>query len=224
MRNVNAKLKTSVLLLGLTLVVFACSKETSKESLKQYQQAFKVYEQKDTDRALDMLQAILKESPEFVQARIMAGRVYYFRGDFDAAEVYLERAANDDPANIDALLWLAKAQSSKPEKNDIALKTLDRLLDKDSSHLEAWFLKGLLLERKNDLNGALSAYRYAVNRARTLSLVHLRLSVIYQKAELPDMSKSELERALLISRFDPNFAKEIKVRAAQLSKNQVSLK
>ena len=177
-------------------------------------QAHKLYSQRKTDQALRAYKEILADNPEQSGARVMMGKLIYYQRKFKAAEKEFAQAYESDPTNLNALFWLAKAQSLIPGKEGEALKNITRVLDKDDGRIEAWHLKGLLQEARKDLKGALASYRYAVSQGRKLALVHIQLGILYRKARLPEAAEREFRTAETLGAGDANLLKQIKVARA----------
>jgi len=80
------------------------------------------------------------------------------KGDLDRARTELERALSSDPANA-SMLYLRAYVEMQAGNVDAAIASTDALLAAAPSFAGAHLLRGTLLERKKDADGALTEYR-----------------------------------------------------------------
>jgi tetratricopeptide (TPR) repeat protein len=109
------------------------------------------------------------------------GIALYRAGRFAEAEATLARAADREPGNIRAEIWLARAQAAQ-RKNGECLVTLRRLLEEHPDDPEAQFEAGQLLE---DLAG--SAFERVKQVAPDSVEAHILLGKSYEaRGRLPE--------------------------------------
>ena len=186
-----------------------CGGEFSGEVREKYARANMKYLQKDTKAALKLFEEVVEEEPNFTNARIMAGKVHYYERRFAKAERVFQEAVDNDSCNSNALFWLSKVQSLNPARQESALENINLLLERDSGNLEAWHIKGLILEHKGKVPEAMRAYRTALLERRKLAMVHFQLAKLYQKAAMNEMALKHLDSAMALSDGDASLQREI---------------
>lgn len=195
------------LFLFCLLLTWACT--PSNPDPERLKEADTRYLRGDIDAALDLYREILNDHPGHARTAIMASKALYYKQEFDEAESLLNEACTADDTSVDCLLWLAKVRAVAPEKHEQAMRVLDELLERDSSHIEAWTLKGQLLEDQDRVPEAIDAYRYAVAESKKAARAHLRLSLLYKKHGMLSRSQADYRRALQLSVDDPELTERI---------------
>jgi Tfp pilus assembly protein PilF len=93
-----------------------------------------------------------------------------------------------------ALQSLERARQLLAEKNDVdAMTELQKVLNADPTLAEAHFLRAQILQRRNEIEAALSAYSAAVYWNPRLSVAHVALGKLY-------LGRGDRERALTHSK------------------------
>lgn len=132
----------------------------------------------------------------------MLGKIQFYDRDFSGAEKTFEEALSKNSSSIDALFWMAKAQNAMPARKNEARKNLDLVLARDSRHVEALVMRGILDEEENEIAKAMAAYRAATVEETKIAEAYARLAAIYGKADLSEMKRKALARAAIL---DPDF-------------------
>ena len=181
-----------VLLLVLTLAPALCpSCSDSSGAEKAFARGATLYAQRQMPQAEAAFIETLRLHGNHVQARTMLGRLFYFQRKFDKAAKFLREAVELQPDNVDALFWLARTISVRPEGRKEAMALLDRTLQLDASHPEALLLKGLLHEQGGEHKQAVAAYRALIYQEVLIARAHERMSKMYDRAGM----KAEAARA-----------------------------
>lgn len=185
-------MKYATLIAGsaIACAVFLSCSQSGKE--KKLAEAMAAYSSGDLTRALQLADELGKDFGA-EEAYLMAGKIHYFERRFEKAESSLRSAVNADKNNLDAVYWLAKTLSLKPEGRAEAASLLDGLLKKRSSDAEAWLLRGFLFEDAKNPQGAFEAYRRVVEIAPYLAQAHDRMARMYETSEM-DNSAAEHRR------------------------------
>ena len=117
-------------------------------------------------QAREAWQAILKVTPQNMEAAARLGRLAYEDGDHTLAASLLERAvAGDAPASAWFDLGLARQDLRDYNKAAAAYRTA---LEKKPDHAEAALNLGTVLQEKGDLDGAMAAYAAAYRLRPTM--------------------------------------------------------
>ena len=103
------------------------------------------------------------------------GRVQRDTGDLPASTTSLRRAMDLDPANFDAVYWLA---AHRMDQNDPAEAEtlLRRIVTKDPEFGHAWYRLGELAQRRNEPQAAIELFEKA--RAGGVDKKLVRASIV----------------------------------------------
>lgn len=162
---------------------------------KKFVRAMALYNRQETKTAFKLFEEILEEEPGNINARFMKGKVLYYHSEIEKARVEFETVLNEDESHTGARFYLAGIQSLKKETQDEALKNLDRLLARSGDHIEAWHLKGVIHEKRKELDKAIPAYRAAVFLAQKAAYSRIRLGALYARAGMKEKAESEFRGA-----------------------------
>lgn len=147
--------------------------------------ALTFYQQRDLDNARRLTQQVLDEFPDHHPALLLAARIALYQRDYASTGELAATILDDRPDHSGALLLRARAllhgETAEPAE---ALKLLEHVVEMDSGHAEAWYLRGLALEKLDRLPDAITSYRTAAAAGQRLAAAHVRLSALYVKAKL----------------------------------------
>ncbi|MCE9498953.1 MAG: hypothetical protein K8R21_00295 [Leptospira sp.] len=183
----------SILLPCLFFFIY-CGSNT-KEIQEKYTEALKLFEQKDLENSKKKFEELVDSDGVGSNAETMIGKINYYNRKFDQAEENFKKAYNKEPANLNALLWLVKIQTLKKDHLDEALKNINVLIEHDSSNIEGWYFRGVILEEMKIIPEAIRSYRLAIQESKKVAQVHLRLGMIYKRARMTEQADKEFELA-----------------------------
>lgn len=186
-----------------------CSRKPDPELQKKYEHALGQFDARNSADALKEVDEILKKDESLVNVLVLRGKILYYSENLPEAEKSFRRAFERDAANLNARIWLAKVLIRNPSKQSEALEHINVVLDQDSDNLEAWYLKGIILEGQSKTAEAIAAWRYGVQQGKKLTLVHLKLAALYAKADLPEKAEQELAAATVCAGGDEGLTKRI---------------
>lgn len=187
----------------------ACGADSSALPPPKYQAALSAYAAGRQAEALAALEEVLAAEPEFTPALLMQGKLYYYGRNNEAAEKAFAAARESDSENLDAMIWLARLRSASPESRDEALQLIDAAVQRSSSSVEAWYVKGLVHRRRGEVEKAIAAYQAGANEGKRLALIHLQLAELYEQAELADQARAHLALAAALSGGDKTIQHEV---------------
>ncbi len=148
-------------------------------------QALTFYRERQLDGALRLSREVLDDHPEHHPALLLAARIALYQGRYEDAGRFAERILDDRPDHCGALLLRARTLLHGEEAEPAAaLALLEHVVEMDSGHAEAWYLRGLALERLERLPDAITSYRTAAAAGRRLAAAHVRLADLYKNAKL----------------------------------------
>ncbi len=206
------KIIIGIIVAGAVLFTTACDDRSAQTLEAELGEAHRKFVGKDMDGALRIYEKVLAEEPDSTTAAVMAAKIYYFKMEFPRAEKVLVDSCEQDGPSIDCLFWLAKTRSVMTGRQAQALETLELLLSRDSAHIEAWILKGRLLEKQGRMPQAIDAYHFAINESKKAAPAHMRLSELYREYGMPPQSAEEYQSAMELSRDNPALREQIKGR------------
>jgi tetratricopeptide (TPR) repeat protein len=98
--------------------------------------------------ARELLQEILKEDPENINALLQLGEIASSEEDVQQAREYCQRARDLNPRNIEALFSLERLMEQTGRWPD-AVRYIEEILDLDDENLNALYKKREILERQD---------------------------------------------------------------------------
>jgi tetratricopeptide (TPR) repeat protein len=159
--------------------------------------------------ALEQFSLVLRStppsSPDHRRLTILVGMCHYGLGEYAKAVPYLEKAASDDPQNLQ--LRLALAHSCMWSRQDqCVLDTYHEILMLNAESAEADMLAGEALDEMKDIAGAIEQFRAAVKADPKMPDVHFGLGYLLwtkrRYAEASPEFQAELDN-------DPNHAQAL---------------
>lgn len=162
MRN---RISTLLAAFGLISGVFAAagvSAEPSEEAKKSFNTAVEAVKAGNTAAAITAYEEAVKLSPDYLQAHINVGAIYYEQGKLTEAATHLEAAVKLDTMSADAYknLGLVHTQAGKFDEATAAFTRLNTLDAKASA--SGWAALGAAKKKKGDTAGARAAYEMAL--------------------------------------------------------------
>lgn len=192
----------------------ACGPDAAKVK-ENYSSGLELYNSQQLEAAANEFRKVLDEDPDYTQARVMIGKIFYVQRKFDEAEAEFRSARDRDPASMDAAIWTARTIAAQSEARiPEAQAIIEDVLQNDNHNIEAWFLKGRFHESRDQIPDAIGAYRYGVQAGRSLGAMHYRLARLYQAAQLNDQAVIHLRAAAVIAADNPELLQEIRAAAS----------
>ncbi len=164
--------------------------------------AIKIYSEGRVKKAIPILEEVVKERPEFVQAYTSLATMYRAIGELDKAEEILKTGLKFTPKDRSLLstLGITLVEEQKPES---AVSYLKEALEIDPSDAEAWNFLGIAYWRMGKFDDALSAYKKALSIDSDDPLVFNNLGSLFISMEIPDDAEKYFGKAV---ELDPNLA------------------
>jgi Tfp pilus assembly protein PilF len=136
-------------------------------------------------------------NPSFTEARNNLGSIYEALGFMDKAEAEYKKALVDETYASRQLPFYNLARLAyRQDKWDQALEYIDRALHFDTRMAMAHNLKGLILEKKEDLEGAIASYEKAGRLVPDDMNFKLNLALTLIKADQTGQAREILEIVL----------------------------
>jgi tetratricopeptide (TPR) repeat protein len=158
---------------------------------------------RDLDNAARDFRLAASIDPSAVRALEALGNVLYEQQWYGRAAEMYERRLKVDERAPGVALKLAIARY-RDRKLDLALTAIAQTLRLDDRRAEAYYLRGLCLREKNDLNGAARAFERAVERAPELVEAREELADLYAAAGRHADELQQLQLVAAIQRDRPD--------------------
>ncbi|MCG9873760.1 MAG: tetratricopeptide repeat protein [Leptospiraceae bacterium] len=92
---------------------------------------------------------------------------------------------------------------------DMYLNLLEEVIELDESNAEAWFLRGLLFEKKGKIDQAIFCYRQVELYETQLILANIQLAKIYKKAGVNNNYLETKKKIIQLANNKKQFQSEI---------------
>jgi len=168
--------------LFLVMLVVALAGPTwaapTEDAKKAYNSGLEAAKAGKTDSAIVYYESAVKLSPDYLDAHINVGAIYYQKGQLDLAATHLKAAVALDSTSADAYknLGLVYVQDSKFDDATAAINRLNGLDPKKASAV--WAAMGQAKKKKGDADGATQAYQQAIKSDPTDSKSYYNLGNI----------------------------------------------
>ncbi len=205
----------------ISLCIVSCTK--AREAEKLFLQCLSHYEKHELEKAASCFEQARAHNDVKTRSILMLARVHYFENKFADARALLEDIIDDEPSHTGARYWLARALALDPaekasdERDKKAIEHLKKALEIDPHHIRARSLLALLYEKHNMHREALYEYLAALEEEETLVSARANLSILYRRLGLAERARTELERAIAISKAASISSKSIIAIKDQLS-------
>ncbi len=191
--KVNIKLIT----LFSVFLLISCSDNRKSTLLAEFKNANTLYINGETDKALEILERIEKENPDFYPALYLSGKLYLHNNSPDRAEEKWRKIINKHPYHIQSGKQLLRLYTEM-EKYSEAEELFVNLSQYSSDDPELLILAGNLLKKEEKYLEAIEYYSKAFLFEEKIIYAHLDIAEIYGRYGITDKSESHLEKAASI--------------------------
>ena len=163
MRNrLSTVLAAFSLIAGVFAASFVSAAEPTEAAKTSFNTAVEAAKAGNATAAIAAYEEAIKASPDYLQAHINVGAIYYEQGKLPEAANHLESAIKLDSMNADAYknLGLVHTQAGAFDKAATAFTRLNSIDAKAAA--SGWAALGAAKKKKGDVPGAKSAYETAV--------------------------------------------------------------
>jgi tetratricopeptide (TPR) repeat protein len=182
------------LLLAPTLV----RAEVTEQAKKEFNRGVELAKAGKADSAIVAYEAAVAASPDYLQAHINVGALYYEKKQYADAARHLQAAVTLDSTNAEANKSLALVQTQAKEY-DAAVASFQRLLRLDPKDAGSWASLGQVYKKKGDNKSALDAYGRAIALDPKDYKSHYNIGNIHQGAQRFDEAIAEYRQAITIN-------------------------
>jgi tetratricopeptide (TPR) repeat protein len=154
---------TPVGILAAVLMAFlagAAAAAVPDDAKREFNRGIELSKAKKPDSAIVAYEAAIKIAPDYLDAQINLGALYYEKGNLAKATEHLKRAIELDSNNAAALKPLGQVYF-KAKDYDGTITTFKRYTALNASDASAWSLLGQSYKKKGDEKNALDAFSKA---------------------------------------------------------------
>jgi superkiller protein 3 len=145
----------------LVLLYGAALAAVPDEAKREYNRGIELTQAKKPDSAIAAYLAAIKIAPDYLDAHINIGALYYEKGDLAKATEHLDEAIALDSNNIPALKSLGQVHF-KAKNYDGAIGAFKHYSTLNATDASVWSLLGQAYKKKGDEKNALDAFNKAV--------------------------------------------------------------
>ncbi len=182
---------------------------TSKEARDQYALGNWYLEpvQRQYSLAINAYKRALEFDPDCAAVYHSLGFAYYKEGEFDLAQEALQKAIELNPQNANYHYVLGQLLEDWTELDgawEKAIQEFTRATELDPSYIEAWYNRGLLYEKLEDIEKACEDFKQVVNRAPAFHAARHNLGVLYMKRQQWEDAEQVFEEILEVEPREPD--------------------
>lgn len=175
---------------------------TAQGTLTQEEAACVSINKGETDRAIEILQAILKGSPKDLNAQLYLGIAYYLKKDMESAFQRFEKIEKE----IDRMVGAGRAFGDEAMFADMGMDRRSGVIFSEERKGLLYFCRGLTLKEKKDLKNAEKRLKKALKLKYDEMAIRLQLFDLYIKKkdiksaakQIAELKKISGENDLLI--------------------------
>lgn len=164
--------------------------------------AIRLYSEGKVEEAIPLLEEIVRQRPEFVQAYTTLATMYRVTGQLDKAEELLRKGIKHNPEDNSLLstLGITLTEKGEPEK---AIPFLKKALKIDPTDEDAWNSLGIAYWRTGKFDEAMKAYKKALSIDADDPMVFTNIGSLFLSMEIPQDAEKYFRKAI---ELDPNMA------------------
>lgn len=157
--------------------------------------------------AINAYKRALELDPDCAAVHHSLGFAYYKEGEFDLARAALQKAIELNPQNANYHYVFGQLLEDWTELEgawEKAISEFTRTIELDPSYIEAWYNRGLLYEKLEDLEKACEDFKQVVNRVPKFHAARHNLGVLYIKQQQWENAERVFEEILEVEPRDPD--------------------
>jgi Flp pilus assembly protein TadD len=186
-----------------------CSpRKPSADDLDAYMKARDLYLRGAVDQAATLVSHIDSRTRSFHQARLLEGKILFFKGNMSEAERVFRGLLSSRPGYVEAQLWLLRSLQAENKVAE-AETLLDCALELNPADPRLLHLAGMLRLGADDINGALSFLRRSEDYAAELAQSYVESARILFRFGLIDSALTDLATAQALLPADSDMRKPV---------------
>lgn len=180
----------------------------SSADLDAYMRARDLYLRGSIDQAASLVSHIDSRTRGFHQARLLEGKILYFKGDMRGSEHVFRELAKRLPGYTEAQLWLVRALQAQGKTKD-AEGLLDAILEVNPGDPRFLHQAGMLKLAGDDIRGALAFFRRSQEFAVEFSQSYIESARILYRFGMTDTALVDLATAKALLPADSGMRKPV---------------
>lgn len=178
--------------LAIFVIFISCS--GSDDSSDYYNSGKKSYYNKDLDSAIEYFQKAIKKDENLISSRIMLGKCYYYKGEFEESLKIFDELLDKYPGNADAYYWKGRNLLNIPSKQAESKVYFIKSIQAGESQIDAHYYLAKYYENDGDVKRALMELNNALGIKSKFDKVHKDLADIYIKSGFEERAKSHIKQ------------------------------
>jgi Flp pilus assembly protein TadD len=180
----------------------------SRADLDDYMKARDLYLRGSIDQAAALVSHIDSRTRGFHQARLLEGKILFFKGDMQDSEHVFRELANHRPGYTEAQLWLIRSLQAQGKTKD-AESLLNEVLELNPGDPRFLHQAGMLKLGGDDIRGALAFFRRSQEFAVEFSQSYIESARILYRFGLADPALADLATAKALLPADSGMRKPV---------------
>jgi Flp pilus assembly protein TadD len=202
-----------------TALAGCAQRKPTVAEVDSYMKARDLYLRGSIDEAAAAVSGIESRMRGFHQARLLEGKILFFKGEMNAAEHIFRTLANLRPGYLEAQLWLLRALQAQGETPE-AQRLIDSVLELNPGDPRFLHQAGMLMLALDDIKGALEFFRRSQEYTVELSQSYIESARILYRFGLLDPALVDLAAAFALTPPDSGMRKplmdlEMRIREAK---------
>jgi tetratricopeptide (TPR) repeat protein len=190
-----------ILLFAAGLILGGCAPDTGggDRAERAYLAAAEAYAEERFGEALEYVRESLKIDPDFYQARLLEGKIFFFQNRLEKATELFAGLCAKHPEYTEARLWNLRCLVLSGKDPREIQEVLDRELSFNPSDWRVLYLYALLAGNNGDWEKRLSMGRRAEQALSDSAKVYLDMALSWHSLGLKDRAVLALEKARIVS-------------------------
>jgi Flp pilus assembly protein TadD len=180
----------------------------SSADLDAYVKARDLYLRGSIDQAAALVSHIDSRTGGFHQARLLEGKILFFKGDMQGSERVFRGLAERLPGYTEAELWLVRSLQAQGKTGD-AERLLNAVLELNPGDPRFLHQAGMLKLGEDDISGALAFFRRSQEFAVEFSQSYIESARILYRFGLTDPALADLAAAKALLPTDSGMRKPV---------------
>jgi Flp pilus assembly protein TadD len=204
------KLAFILVLAGTAALALAgcAAKKPSLADIDTYMKARDLYLRGAVDQAGVVVSRIDSRTGSFHQARLLEGKIHFFKGNLQSAERVFQALVDRRPEYTEAQLWLVRSLQAQGKNKD-AESLLDTALEMNPGDPRFLHLAGMLKLGADDISGALSFFRRSEEYSAELAQSYVESARILYRFGLVDPALADLATAQVLLPVNSDMRKPV---------------
>ncbi len=154
-----------------------------------------LFEKKETDKSIDAFQEAIRQNPFFSLPRAKLGMVYYYLGNYKAAQEQYETVLEINPADYNTHFNLGVLFQQVGQLKEAAAQFIETI-QLYPQHHKAYYELGTIYQGNNQFNEAIEAYQKSLAVKSDQVQILLALGTVYLMKNLIDEAKNYFVKVL----------------------------